>query len=117
MVDDLRHQLASDFAHRLVSSGARTYPELPVLEATQLKAHDFQEAGLLTEPQHHDLFMVVARDVPDELARTMTPDELAAWLAADLVIRTGLFSLDELQRLARIALDPGRYVAEDGIST
>jgi hypothetical protein len=117
MAEDLRHRLASDFAQRLVLSGALTYPELPVLEAMQLKAHDLQEAGLLTEPQHHDLFMVGARDIPDESGRVMTPDELAAWLAADLVFSTSLFSLDELERLARITLDPGRYVAEGGTPT
>ena len=107
MVEDIRHELALDFARRLVSSAAQTYPDLPVLEAVQLKAHDLQEAGLLTEPQHHDLFMVAAWDALQEPGRAVAPEELAARLAADLVARTGLFSHDELQRLARLKLDPG----------
>jgi len=113
VAEDVRHQLASDFAHRLISSAAWTYPELPVLEAVQLKAHDLQEAGLLTEPQHHDLFMVAALDAPVEPGQAVTPQELAARLAADLVARTGLFSPDELQRLARVKLDPSRAGSED----
>ena len=108
MVEDVRHQLASDFARRLVSCAAQTYPELPVLEAMQLKAHDLLGAGLLTEPQHHDLFMVAAWNAMDEPGRAVAPEELAALLAADLVARAGHFSPDELQRLARVKLDPGQ---------
>jgi hypothetical protein len=105
-MEDIREKLASDFAQRLVSRAAQTYPELPVLEATQLKAHDLQEAGVLTEPQHHDLFMVAAWDALDQPGRGVASGELAARLAANLVSSAGLFSLDELQRLARVKLDP-----------
>jgi hypothetical protein len=105
MVEDIRHQLASDFARRLVACAALTYPELPVLEATQLKAHDLQEAGLLTEPQHHDLFMVTAWESLEEPGRTITQEEITRRLAADLVSRLGLFPPAELQRLSRVALD------------
>ncbi len=92
MVEDIRHELATDFARRLVASAAEAYPDFPVLEAVQLKAHDLQEAGLLTEPQHHDLFMVAALDAPDEPGQAVKPDELAARLAADLVSKPGLFA-------------------------
>jgi|GEM_PF-3330565 len=107
MAEDVRHVLATDFAHRLVASAAQTYPDFPVLEATQLKAHDLQEAGLLTEPQHHDLFMVAALDTPDEPAEAVAPEELAARLADDLIAQLGLYSIEELQRLALIKFDAG----------
>lgn len=114
MAEDVRQQLASDFAHRLVLSAAQTYPELPVLEATQLRAHDLLAGGLLTEPQHHDLFMAAAWEALDEPGRTVAPEEIAARLAADLAARTGLFSPDELQRLSRVKLDPGQEVPRVG---
>ena len=110
MAEDMRHQLASDFAHRLVASAGATYPELPILEASQLKAHDLVEAGLLTEPQHHDLFMVTAWDALNDPGRAVSSEVLAATLAADLVARIGLFPAEELQRMARAALDPGQGV-------
>lgn len=80
----------------------------------QLKAHDLQEAGLLTEPQHHDLFMVAALDAPNEPGRAVAPEELAARLAADLVARRDLFSPDELQRLTLVKLDSGQEVPRVG---
>jgi len=118
MIEDVRHQLASDFAHRLVSSAARTYPDLPVAEATQLKAHDLEEAGLLTEPQHHDLFLAAAWSIPDQPGQATQPDGLAERLAADLVVRRDLFSPDEFRRLAKVELDSvaggaGRFVADE----
>jgi hypothetical protein len=89
-------------------------PELPVLEAMQLKAHDLLEAGLLTEPQHHDLFMVAAWDALDQPRRVVAREELAARLAADLVAEEALFSSDELQRLTRVRLDPGQGLPRVG---
>jgi hypothetical protein len=114
-MEDDRQNLAFDFAQRLVSGAAQTYPDLPVLEATQLKAHDLREAGVLTEPQHHHLFMVAAWDALDQPGRAVAPEELAARLAASLAANAGLFSSDELRRLARVRLDPGRGSAEDGV--
>jgi hypothetical protein len=113
-MEDIRQKLASDFAQRLVSCAAQTYPELPVLEATQLKAHDLQEAGVLTEPQHHDLFMVAAWDALDQPGRVVLPEELAARLAANLAANVSLFSSDELLRLARVKLDSGQGVSGAG---
>ena len=114
MAEDIRHELAVDFVRRLVSSAAQTYPDLPVLEAVQLKAHDLQEAGLLTEPQHHDFFMVAALDAPDEPGQAVESDELAARLAADLISKPRLFSIEELQRLARVKLDAGHWAPDAG---
>lgn len=114
MAQDNRHQLAADFAHRLVSSAARTYPELSVLEAMQLRARDLVDAGLLTEPQHHDLFMVAAWDALGAAGRVVASEELAARLSDDLVSKAVLFSSDELQRLARIKLDPGQGIPRVG---
>ena len=114
MAEDTRHQLASDFARRLVASAAATYPELPIIEASQLKARDLVQAGLLTEPQHHDLFMVTAWDALNNAGRAASSEMLAATLAADIVARSGLFPPDELQRMARVTLDPGQGVPRAG---
>ena len=85
-----------------------------MLEATQLKAHDLLEAGLLTDPQHHSLFMVAAWDALDQPGRVVSQEELAGRLAVDLLAKQSLFSPDELQRLARVRLDPGQGLPRVG---
>lgn len=80
----------------------------------QLKAHDLLEAGLLTDPQHHDLFMVAAWDALDQPGHVVAQEELAGRLAADLIAKKSLFSPDELQRLARVRLDPGQGLPRVG---
>ena len=85
-----------------------------MLEAMQLKAHDLLEAGLLTDAQHHDLFMVAAWDALDQPGRVVAQEELAGRLASDLVAKQSLFSPEELQRLTRVKLHPGQGLPRVG---